>query len=103
LQALDTYKQTPRGSSITYIDLQTGRVVIGFGSGTKATTDSSPNMSQQADAGSTPTPMDQIDNHTNQAARANTNSSRKPEGGKEKKPSPLSVGNALRPRRVTER
>jgi cell division protein FtsQ len=100
LQALDTYKQTPRGSSITYIDLQTGRVVIGFGSGTKATTDPGPNMSQQADSGSTAT--DQIDNHTNQTARANTNSSRKPEGGKGKKPSPLSVGNALRPRRVTE-
>jgi hypothetical protein len=99
LQALDTYKQTPRGSSITYIDLQTGRVVIGFGSGSKATADPSPNMSQQADSGSTAT--DQIDNHTNQAARANTNSSRKPEGGKGTKPSPLSVGNALRPRRVT--
>jgi cell division protein FtsQ len=99
LQALDTYNQTPRGSSITYIDLQTGRVVIGFGSGSKATADPSPNMSQQADSGSTAT--DQIDNHTNQAARANTNSSRKPEGGKGTKPSPLSVGNALRPRRVT--
>src|SRR5215471_3212194 len=40
LQALDTYKQTPRGSSITYIDLQTGRVVIGFSSGSKAAGDS---------------------------------------------------------------
>src|SRR5262249_36470826 len=35
LQALDMYKQTPRGSSITYVDVQTGRVVIGFGSGSK--------------------------------------------------------------------
>jgi cell division protein FtsQ len=40
LQALDTYKQTPRGSSITYVDLQTGRVVIGFSSGGKAAGDS---------------------------------------------------------------
>lgn len=40
LQALDTYKQTPRGASISYVDLQTGRVVIGFSSGTKATRDS---------------------------------------------------------------
>jgi len=40
LQALDTYKQTPRGSSITYVDLQTGRVVIGFSSGSKAAADS---------------------------------------------------------------
>jgi cell division septal protein FtsQ len=39
LQALDTYKQ-PRGSSITYVDLQTGRVVIGFSSGSKAAADS---------------------------------------------------------------
>ena len=35
LDALDVYKQTPRGSSITYVDLQTGRVVIGFNSGSK--------------------------------------------------------------------
>lgn len=35
LEALDVYKQTPRGSSITYVDLQTGRVVIGFSSGNK--------------------------------------------------------------------
>src|ERR1051325_5523669 len=48
LQALDTYKQTPRGSSITYVDLQTGRVVIGFGSGAKTATDStSSNAGQQ--------------------------------------------------------
>jgi cell division protein FtsQ len=40
LQALDTYKQTPRGSSITYVDLQTGRVVIGFSSGGKVAGDS---------------------------------------------------------------
>lgn len=36
LEALDVYKQTPRGSSITYVDLQTGRVVIGSSSGSKA-------------------------------------------------------------------
>lgn len=41
LDALDVYKQTPRGSSITYVDLQTGRVVIGFSSGSKVATDSS--------------------------------------------------------------
>src|SRR5258706_6893886 len=33
LAALDQYKQTPRGSSITSLDLQTGRIVIGFNSG----------------------------------------------------------------------
>ena len=39
LDALDVYKQTPRGSSITYVDLQTGRVVIGFSSGSKVASD----------------------------------------------------------------
>lgn len=35
LDTLDEYRQTPRGSSIIYLDLQTGRVVIGFSSGDK--------------------------------------------------------------------
>jgi hypothetical protein len=37
LEALDMYRQTARGSSITYVDMQTGRVVIGFSSGSKVT------------------------------------------------------------------
>jgi cell division septal protein FtsQ len=41
LDTLDVYKQTPRGSAITYVDLQTGRVVIGFSSGNKLGSDSS--------------------------------------------------------------
>lgn len=40
LDTLDVYKQTPRGSAITYVDLQTGRVVIGFSSGNKVASDS---------------------------------------------------------------
>src|SRR5258708_21699379 len=35
LEALDEYKQTPRGSSITYVDLQGDRVIVGFSSGGK--------------------------------------------------------------------
>jgi hypothetical protein len=35
LEVLDEYRQTPRGSAIIYLDLQTGRVVIGFSSGDK--------------------------------------------------------------------
>jgi cell division protein FtsQ len=35
LEVLDEYKQTPRGSSITYVDLQGDRVIIGFSSGGK--------------------------------------------------------------------
>jgi len=38
LEALDEYRQTPRGSAITYLDLTTGRVVIGFSSGDKLST-----------------------------------------------------------------
>ncbi len=57
LEALDVYKQTPRGSSITYVDLQTGRVVIGSSSGSKAATDepaeSGRNASEAAPASNT--------------------------------------------------
>lgn len=35
LDTLDQYKQTTRGASITYLDLQTGRIVIGTNSGSK--------------------------------------------------------------------
>ena len=38
LIALDQYRQTPRGSSATYVDLQTGRIVIGTSSGSKVST-----------------------------------------------------------------
>ncbi|HMH44896.1 MAG TPA: FtsQ-type POTRA domain-containing protein [Pyrinomonadaceae bacterium] len=50
LQALDTYKQTPRGSSIISVDLQTGRVVIGFSSGNKSATDPAPQALTENDA-----------------------------------------------------
>jgi cell division protein FtsQ len=59
LQALDTYKQTPRGSSITYVDLQTGRVVIGFSSGNKAAGDAvSSNAAPVITDGDAATPRD---------------------------------------------
>jgi cell division protein FtsQ len=97
LQALDTYKQTPRGSSITYVDLQTGRVVIGFGSGTKPVTDSTSSNALQPPAENNAAQANtRDDTRTNQAARANNNSARKPENGKVKKPTPQGVGNALR-------
>jgi hypothetical protein len=35
LSTLDQYKQAPQGSSITYLDLTTGRIVIGLSSGSK--------------------------------------------------------------------
>jgi cell division protein FtsQ len=94
LQALDTYKQTPRGSSITYVDLQTGRVVIGFGSGSKTTTDATSSNPAPQPADVNPTPANSpAEARPNQTARANTNSPRKPDSAKGKKPT---VGNALR-------
>jgi cell division protein FtsQ len=97
LQALDTYKQTPRGASITYVDLQTGRVVIGFGSGTKTTTDStSSNAGPPPADAALPQTNTTAGPQPNQATRANANLSRKPESGKGKKPAPQPVGNALR-------
>jgi cell division protein FtsQ len=74
LQALDTYKQTPRGSSITYVDLQTGRVVIGFSSGSKTAADSiSTNGAPPAtdsDAAARPVPGEN-DSTSGEAARNN--------------------------------
>lgn len=40
LHYLDEYKQTPRGSSITYVDSQGDRVVLGFNSGGKVAAES---------------------------------------------------------------
>ncbi len=70
LDTLDQYKQTPRGSSITYLDLQTGRIVIGTSSGSKvATTNETGDEPKTSDAAastsSTPKP----------AATANANRS----------------------------
>jgi cell division protein FtsQ len=97
LQTLDTYKQTPRGSSITYVDLQTGRVVIGFGSGAKTTTDSNGSKAgpQPADAG-LPQTNSTPDVRPNQAAGTNAGPAQKPGEGKGKKPTTQSSGNALR-------
>jgi cell division protein FtsQ len=56
LEALDDYKQTPRGSSITYVDLQSGRVVIGFSSGNKIATGGATTASDSTSSSASPTP-----------------------------------------------
>jgi len=56
LEALDEYKQTPRGSSITYVDLQTGRVVIGFSSGSKIATGTEADASESSASVASPSP-----------------------------------------------
>jgi cell division septal protein FtsQ len=66
LENLDLYKQTPRGSSITYVDLQTGRVIIGFSSGSKVSTgtETSAADSNAGDANSTGKPASASPNKT---------------------------------------
>src|SRR5712692_5885721 len=55
LEALDEYKQTPRGSSITYVDLQGDRVIVGFSSGGKVSTGTeAPDANSNNAAGSAP-------------------------------------------------
>lgn len=51
LEELDRYKQTPRGRSITYVDYQGDRVVLGFSSGGNIASDS--NTSDQTAAAPT--------------------------------------------------
>ena len=75
LEALDVYKQTPRGSSITYVDLQSGRVVIGFSSGNKIAGDATAaSDATSSTAGSTPTVATKQTND-NSAARRSIESS----------------------------
>ena len=49
LEALDMYKQSARGSSITYVDLQKERVVFGLSSGSKIASDKTAPDSAGAD------------------------------------------------------
>jgi cell division protein FtsQ len=57
LEALDEYKQTPRGSSITYVDLQGDRVIVGFSSGGKVSTGTEvPDAGSDSRAAASPLP-----------------------------------------------
>jgi cell division septal protein FtsQ len=57
LQQLDAYKQTPRGSSITYLDVQKDRVTIGSRPGNRSTNDvAASNDSATANNNSKPEP-----------------------------------------------
>jgi hypothetical protein len=97
LEALDEYKQTPRGSSITYVDLQGDRVIVGFSSGGKVstgteTTDARSNSQAAASApkanaqtaGSKPAnrkPAEQKTTNSNRQKPARTDESREPKPG----------------------
>jgi cell division protein FtsQ len=68
LDVLDEYKQTPRGAHITYVDVQTDRVIVGTSSGNKlsATTGDSDATTNQtaADAMTASTTAAAGDKHT---------------------------------------
>ena len=80
LDTLDVYKQTPRGSSITYVDLQTGRVVIGFSSGNRAATDS-PDLSTQTPSQTDTSTADGVETKS-QTEKTSANDNRQKNGPK---------------------
>ena len=91
LEALDEYRQTPRGSSIIYLDLQTGRVVIGFSSGDKvsAATDvaAADTNDKSARAPTAPKPASAGTSNRKGSEGASTNNNRqKPSAGRDEKP-----------------
>ena len=96
LEVLDEYRQTPRGSSIIYLDLQTGRVVIGFSSGDKvsAATDvaaaDSNDDSDSASKQTAPKPASTGNSNRRSSEGAVTNNNRQKPGqgnaGRDEKP-----------------
>jgi cell division septal protein FtsQ len=85
LETLDQYKQTPRGASITYLDLQTGRIVIGTNSGSKVTT--APETDQSA------TPVDSATPKPSPAKAATTGANRSAgTSDQRQKPAPATAG-----------
>jgi cell division protein FtsQ len=77
IDALDVYKQTPRGSSITYVDLQTGRVVIGFSSGSKLASDASTESDRKASEVPAPASKNNVGERKNQTNKSAVNNNRK--------------------------
>jgi cell division protein FtsQ len=80
LEELDRYKQTPRGRSITYVDYQGDRVVLGFSSGGNIASDTI-----------TDAPADQTTSMTTESGKpaavaANKKSDTKPATDSKKKP-----------------
>src|SRR5438105_11738243 len=98
LQALDTYKQTPRGSSITYVDLQTGRVVIGFRSGSRSAGEPAPSNAPPSSTENDAKPKSAATNGNtrNEANAAAVNKSRPKEQETRKASAPKAAGPALR-------
>ena len=100
LDVLDEYKQTPRGSSITYVDLQRDNVILGFSSGGKISTGA-----ETPDAGSdnrAASPAPQPSAQTNRsdpaskkaAAKSSTNANRQMPARSDKSREPKAPNNA---------
>lgn len=82
LISLDEYRQTPRGSSIIYIDLTNGRVVIGFSSGDKVSnaTDTASAPLNDDTASSTSTPAVAVPSNKRISENVQTNDNRQRPG-----------------------
>ena len=80
LDVLDEYKQTPRGSSITYADYQGDHVLLGFSSGGKVTAGSE---SANEAAGE---PMNEVAENAGEAATAAARNAETSEKPGDKKP-----------------
>lgn len=91
LNELDAYKQTPRGSLITYVDHQGDRVVLGFSSGgrMKAGTDS-----EGTAVGSAKDLVKNADSRTKPSARSAVVGNNKPT---DKKPRAAASGTSAKP------
>jgi len=80
LDTLDQYRQTPRGSSITYLELQAGRIVIGSSSGSKVSTGTetpaSDSNSESAAQSSSTAPASNANANKKTSDGASTNSQR---------------------------
>ncbi len=94
LEVLDEYKQTPRGSSITYVDLQGDRVIVGFSSGGKVSTgaETSDTGSDDRAASSAPqtnaqaTSSDRVSRRTAANDSSNANRQKPARGGESREP-----------------
>ena len=90
LDVLDEYRQTPRGSSIIYLDLQTGRVVIGFSSGDRVSTAADVAASNDDSDKTEPKPASNGNSNRRSSEGALTNNNRQKPGqgnaGRDEKP-----------------
>jgi len=102
LEALDMYKQSARGSSITYVDLQTGRVVIGFSSGDKMTGESTTSSGDTNDNANATAPARSDESTKKIEAKPNTTSKDTAKKPKSDKPASDGPKNARKNDRAKE-